>query len=272
VYNNNFNVDIMKPINNYVLILPEKEFNDKLTFKSGKELYLDISFDTAKHTSVIGTVVEVPDTLTYGHGRLEMGWRCNMELEKGNMVWMNWDAIITAMRSVEQKIMIDDKLHLLIPYSQIFLALREASNGKEISSIWNSVDTLTKYKVNLVVRDNYVYEVIMLNGYCLVDPIKLRDLPVELKPVEMMTEQVDIPGNVLDAFSPLYGRVAYCGVTNREYIDEHIKESGDVKSGDIIRFEKSADIFLEYPLHAKLTDDKALFYRMQRHLMIVRIT
>jgi hypothetical protein len=204
-----------------------------------------------------------------------------MELEKGDMVWMNWDAIITAMRSTEQKIEIDGKLHLLIPYLQLFLALREVPNAKEIFSIWTNVDNLMKYNTNMLTRNKITYEVIMLNGYCLVEPIKIKDLPPELFPVEFLSSGVMVPDIVGDAFSPLYGMVAYCGVPNREYIDEHIIEEDGIKipgtvrgvgPGDIIRFSKSADIFLEYPLHARLTDDKALFYRMQRHLMTVRIT
>ncbi|MCK4528534.1 hypothetical protein KAW18_14275 [candidate division WOR-3 bacterium] len=262
----------MKPISNYVLILLEKEFNDKLVLESGKELYLEVSFETAKHTSVIGTVVKMPDKLIYGHGRLDMKWKCWMELEKGDMVWMNWDAIITAMRSAEQKIEIGGKLHLLIPYSQLFLALRIISNAKEIYSIWKNVDKLTKYKTNMLTRNKTTYEVIMLNGYCLVEPIKIKDLFPELLPVEFLSSGVKIPDTVRDTFSDSYGMVTYCGVPNKEYVEKYMDDKAKVNPGDIIRFEKSADIFLEYPLHAKLTDDKALFYRMQRHLMTVQIT
>jgi hypothetical protein len=261
----------MKPINNYVLILPERKYNDEIEFQSGKKLFLDTSFEQAQHTSVIGTVVEVPKILTYGQGRLDMKWQCMMELEKEDMVWMHWDGVITAMRSAEQKIEIDGKLHLLIPYSQIFLALRETPASKEVYHIWENVDALTKYKTDVLTRIKATYHVIMLNGYCLVEPIKIKDLPIELKPTEFTT-MVDIPDTVKDAFSPLYGMVAYCGIPNKEYIEEHMNDKAKVKPGDIIRFEKSADIFLEYPLHAKLTDDKALFYRMQRYLMTVRIT
>lgn len=256
-----------------MLILPEKEFNDKLVLESGKELYLEVSFETAKHTSVIGTVVEMPDKLIYGHGRLDMKWKCWMELEKGDMVWMNWDAIITAMRSAEQKIKIGGKLHLLIPYSQLFLALRIIPNAKEIYPIWKNVDKFTKYKTNILTRDKTTYDVVMLNGYCLVEPVRMKNLPPHLLPSGLfIAGNINLPDIVKDAFSDSYGMVVYCGVPNKEYVEKYMDDKAKVKPGDIIRFEKSADIFLEYPLHAKLTDDKALFYRIQRHLMTVRMT
>jgi hypothetical protein len=111
----------------------------------------------------------------------------------------------------------------------------------------------------------------MLNGYCLVEPIKWKDLPDRLlsNDIRKLKEGEIINDNILNQYAPQYGIVRYTGVPNKQYLDDYKSDNIEVSNGDIIKFARNADIWFEYPLHVKFNPEKKVFYRMQRYLMEV---
>lgn len=218
------NLEQIKPLNNQVLIRPLKD-NDQYLCKDGKtKLYVDTTYHPEYHTCVIGEVISTPVNLIYNKKNQEtMEWKTEIEIQKGDIVYYDiyWAVnSLTTMnpRWVEQ----DGKKYIFIPYQDLILAKRNN-------------------------------EIIMLNGYCLVEPID-KDFNTNIIIPDMMKGHDEIRG-----------KVAKIGSCNTEYINKIYSDDKNVKEGDFIIMDKCCDIEVEYDLHRTL--DKK-YWRVQRRNMI----
>ena len=216
--------------NNQVLILFTHHNKDERT-ESGIFVTGDYTWDHAGHADRVGTVVRVPESLYYkdntfdGDGGLKdndprsMDHQCDMELKEGDEVWVEY------LDSLNCPVWIVDGLeYKLIKYDNIYLAKR-----KEIDPVSGEV----------------VEQVIMLNGFCLFEPVKID--PSEV--IDVVDE------NFEKKYDPMRGVVAYSGKPNREYrkLNPHNRRTDDmdIKIGDRVIFGSRGRnlVFLESPRH-----------------------
>lgn len=265
-----FDIENIRLLNNAVIIKPLKELNDSIKIEGGGEIYIDTSFAKGQHSSVIAEVIKVPDTLLYSDHQNEnsMPWDTDVEIQKGDIVWVSWNTIILAFKDDANyiKFIYNDEIYLIINYKDMFLALRKymAMDSDTWENFGWEETSYTKY-------DGDICIVNMLNGYCLVEPVRWKNLPDRLLPSEIkeLKEGKIINNNILNQYAPQYGIVRYTGVPNKQYLDDYKSDNIEVSNGDIIKFARNADIWFEYPLHVKFNPEKKVFYRMQRYLMEV---
>jgi len=144
-------------------------------------------------------------------------WETEMELKVGDQVWVNYLAIMKG-----EKIMVGDQTYTLVPYEKIILAKR----GEDI---------------------------VMLNGYVLIEPV-LEDAPE--------SEIITLLKNTKQA--AMRGYVRYMGTPNKRYSDElHTDEIG-IKIGDMVGLRHGYHPKLESPYHQVIGD----YYVVQRRNIV----
>jgi co-chaperonin GroES (HSP10) len=159
--------------------------------------------------------------------------------------------------------MCEGELYIIILYTDLFLAKRKTpivnvSHFKKTEKDFlkdKNITTVIKGKKERVVE--YKDEIIMLNGYCLLESVDTEEIKDTLKL---------LPCHIRRKKSTLYGKVAYKGSLLRNiYRQENNGDNFDVNVGDIVAYEKFCDIDTEYDLHREL--DKQ-YFRVQRRNMI----
>jgi len=115
--------------------------------------------------------------------------------------------------------------------------------------------------LTLVVREN---EITMLNGYILVEPMTMEELPENLSGLKT---NILIVSSVRKKKSPYWGRVVQVGKSNEKYLEDVYSDNVDVAPGDIVMFFKNADVSVQFDLHADLIGKKPLFKIQRRHLL-----
>lgn len=132
----------MKILFNQVLIRPDREENDMIKM-GDTELKLVTAYDEFKHKVVTGTVVQLPESLIFNRrkGYLCQKFDTEIELQVGDRIIFHYLAVHAAKKQYDPYLLKDvPKDHTLIPYDQIFVAIRGT-------------------------------EVIPINGYLLVEPV-----------------------------------------------------------------------------------------------------
>lgn len=221
---------------NYVLVLPDENFSERNGLKIAD------SFEPAKHYSVRGKVVEVPNRLVYGGDFL-----------KKNKIGRNLS--LGPMTDIYQKLFLD---------SLEWDTDMELSVGDDVFFKYNM--HMLCYDHNLIVRRNgrdhylirydYLYmanESKMLNGWVLVEPVKWTD---EELVTENGTRRITKKTNKLGV-----GIVKCVGSKNRDYLN-YDKADADVSVGDKIFFRHSKSVPIEYKFHK--TFEFGNCFRMQR--------
>ena len=214
----------IKMMNNNVLIKPDGEFNDSIIFKDGSKIYLDPSFEKERHSCVIGDVVKTPKRLNFKRmqGVNSMEWDCDIQVKDGDRVWMQYSVTRTCFQD-NSKLFIneDGEFFMIIPYGSLIACKRDD-------------------------------KVIGLNGYNLIKGMKLHELPDELLNREVRNFKGLIPENFMDQYSEQFGEVLVVAVPNKRYRDPEKHDIAQIEVGDIIGFEKYADVPVEYAMHSKL--------------------
>lgn len=120
----------MRILFNNVLVKPVDP--SKIITLSGVELYLDTRFEEQKNAPQAGTVMQIPEKLTFTHekGRPSLNFDVDMELQVGDKVIFNYNAIPAAIGSGR-------KINggYLIPYDMIYVAIR----GDQVICVGGSV-------------------------------------------------------------------------------------------------------------------------------------
>ena len=152
--------------------------------------------------SIIGRVVKLPDKLYYNEDDIHNSfpWDTDIDLEIGDLVWFNF---IESLNTNE--IQIDDKVLRFLPYQDCYACKRSpliVFGGQIMRYPFPSEED----------------EVIMLNGYVLLEPIPLARLS-ELDHLSQEKVYTD------------RGIVAYVGKPNRAYVNKNYSDNPDIEEG-----------------------------------------
>jgi len=207
---------VSKTINNKVFVKLPIE-NDKIKTKSGAVIYIDTSFEQEKHTDIICEVITPPEKFDYVVGGEKRHWNTEIEIKQGDVVWTNY-IMIRSNLETGAYIKEGDDIYMFIDYDTLVLAKRED-------------------------------EIIMLNGFCLVEPV-----------------EEDVKSNLLLNKKKKYGKIVKLANPNKEYKNKALTDNVNVKVGDIISFDKFADIPVEYGMHKTLDKE---YWKIQRRNMSV---
>ena len=187
--------------------------------------------------SVVGIVRKVPKHLTFGERDGDMTWETEMELIEGDTCWFN---IIESKNSVEIVISdeIKSKVMRIIPYQDVYCAKRD---------YW-----IDKWK------DQRGTMPIMLNGYCLLEPVKIP------------------PINKLDLIDHGYyqdrGIVRYLGEPNKKYVNPTYHDNTDLKIGDLAFIQTGyTPFYLERRSYFACFEGVKQFFCVQRRRLIFSI-
>lgn len=134
----------MKILNNYVLVKPDA--TNKLVLATGHELYFDTRFEEQKSAPQAGTVILIPEKLTFTQKQGSPGgeFDVDMELQIGDKIVFSYHAIPTAKGAGR---MIGEDY--LIRYDEIVLAIRD----KEVICVNGSVIVKPDYeKINTILH------------------------------------------------------------------------------------------------------------------------
>ena len=233
-------IEHFRPLANRVLVKIDKRFTNSIRLTDECDLIIDTSFEPEKHTTTYGTVIALPSALTYGSEQHHMPWKTSIETKVGDTVYFTWDAVVVAFGKTNPGVVQvegDDSIYVIMKYQQLTLA----------------------------VRDPFI---IMLNGYCLIEEIKVSDLPSSLKDKNLLSS-LSAPSTVTHKVSAKFGRVIAVGLCNQAYDGDKHFDDDSVQAGQLVQFESFANIPIQYGLHADLLGNKVLYKIQRRHLIAI---
>jgi len=196
----------MKQLNNLVLIKPNTSHYEHITLKSGLVLWFDQSFEKEQHACTSGTIVGLPEKVVY-----PKPFKPQMELQIGDEVIFHY----LDHSNAKSNGTMDKDGNMFLPYDFLYLAIR---NG----------------------------EVIMLNGYIVVEGIKETISSNKLIIPDANIKQDETKGIVRYAGTPLEDGFDY----------------PEILPGMKIVFPKHCSVPLQFQLHQIVDPDKVL-YRMR---------
>jgi len=251
-------IDLLKirPLNNFVLVRVDHEV-ESIKLRSGIELKIDTSYDQFKHSPSEGEVIALPDSLKYGkmmEGSLLH--KTQQELKVGDKVIFHYLVFHNAVYNTEsgnaRYFLQNGKIYLFVKYDQIFLAMRDSPFGNMVMS---EADI---YANSLVKGDDDTWKsVIMVNGYCLLEPIE-HDYSA--------TESIGIviPEYIKKRADANYGIVRYLGSCNEEYkFGGYPNDDDTLAVNDVVGLDQNCDIPLQYSMHNTFNKD-INYWRVER--------
>ena len=247
----------MRLIRDHVLVKADPD-NDNISLKDGKKLWIDTTFEPAKHAVVRGTVVEVPQQLSK---RL----KTKMELEVGDVVLYHY--LVEESAGKEGRVFMDgDDRMVFVHYESLFVALRKgivignsdvADGGSEctVIKVGTSLHVVrpqdfdsnaSAENVERCLDENRLP--IPLNGYVLVEGLKM--------PQNEKIGTIFIPGSAMDEYNRHYGVIRYLGTPLEGQKEEYAV-------GQVVMLSEMADIPLENEMHQKYFKGSRM-YRVER--------
>lgn len=202
--------------------------------ESSIEIKLDTSFNTETHVARIGIVAALPGHMRMDNGPRFMPWEVEMELEIGDEVFFNFDPVARVINGTDPVYTDGKSTYIMAHYSTIVAAKR---NNK----------------------------LLVLNGYCLIEPITLK----EEDEIFFGKSNVITPDYISKHPSHRIGIVRYIGLPIKRYLAGTYEEP-DVKPGDKILYRDKLDIAIEYELHRRFSEIKNLF-KLQRRFMYAEL-
>lgn len=208
--------------------------NDEYEFKNGKKIFIDITYEEEKHAATECEVVSAPDKLFYSTDKnrrhRSTNFDTDVEIQRGDKVFIHYLATITAIQ--DKKSITDDQgsIYYFIKYHDLFAATR----GEEV---------------------------IMLNGYIAVEPVK--DENYQLDGI------IIVPDSLRQKNSERIGRVKFVGSKLRGYqfTPNSCDDNYDVNPGDLIAYTKDSDISMQYDIHRSFQGGDNLFRMQRRDIM-----
>lgn len=118
----------MKSGPNHILVKIKATFDDEFVTDSGLKLYKDVTFDEEWHLTSSGEVVAIPDALNRNHqllinsesGKPYTAADIEPDVQVGDTIHFHYMANMP-----EHRIMLEDGLHLRVPYGYVFCAIRD---------------------------------------------------------------------------------------------------------------------------------------------------
>ncbi len=220
------------------LIVKLNAFNDSVKFSDGTELWIDSKYEPANHTQVIGTVQAVPSRMYFNKrdSGNSMEWKTEMELQKGDTVYMEYFAVMMALADKYDQAAsypqptwfeIDGALYISIPYAYVYFAIR---NDK----------------------------VLPVNGYCIATPINVD---------VVKSDTIYIPTEQANKTSGRWAQLIHVGKANTAFMDKNHRDVGELSPGDVVMFNSYANQRIEYSLHKTLFDKDKEYVVIQRRWM-----
>ena len=270
----------MTPINGYVIVAPKKR-NDKIVLSNGQEIFIDTRFQPGAHSEILCDVIAIPEKKTKSMELLAGDWECDIDIEVGDEVYCDYRNVNMNIDDVNGIYYINDRRCITIHYKNMFVAKRKinkTNNAPKLTIINNDfhiAQTAREIAKKLVNNSKRDYEIIMLNGYVLLEPYKNDRIWFSKQGKSIynaIKRGFEIPNYIKERMDNQMGIVRYIGKPNKKYCTAKSKwvDSEDIKVGDIVVFLPERDIFLEYSLHASL-EGKKQFYRIQNHDIIAKI-
>lgn len=285
---------IAKPKNNWVLVRLEQ--NDKIFLDNGVVLFMPPASqqnNSQENLAIRGEVIAVPPALDFVQGdRSKMMWRTEMELQVGDKVILKRPAVAMALGPDFPSFFTEgEQIYIYIKYQECVVAIRKK---------WDKIKFVDKNVYDSPKVSGYVLvdemgmnpnidkgwkpeplqgspdeEIIVLNGFCIVEPISIG-----------YKTNLVVPESA-KKISQKLGIVRFVGKPNQEYhktrnakmeddtpIDEVFwvrKEGEEIKidkcelePGDMIQFKESTAIMLEPGITKTLLGKDVPLYRMQR--------
>jgi co-chaperonin GroES (HSP10) len=193
------------------------------------------NYDVSQHLDRFGTVAKIPDKLNFvkkgKQSNLDANkceWGTEIEIHVGDLVWADYYNL-----SMCPIFKVEDKEYWIIGY-QCLIAAKRFIHKKQFNSIIND--------------ENYLSEIIPLNGYCLFEQINEGLQSKFLKLDEKINKQKGI--------------VRYTGSLNKEYYSKkrvgisvgYPSDDIDIKPGDEVIFRNETELLLENPQHRHFED------------------
>jgi hypothetical protein len=201
--------------------------------KDGIWMFLNTDKHNADNTLRHGIVKSLPHRFIFredvSHGA---DWKNKIQIELNDRVWF------TVVGSSEsEKVVINNKLYYIIPYKELIVVKRDVSCCDDDRSFESVLE-----------EDGKLYEVIMLNGYCLVQPY-------------MMPQPTDFkipPKHSKNCF------VAFCGEPNDKYFKDNFYDHDTIHIGDDVRVNAFRGR-LEDELHLSFNGSEKYMVVQRRH-------
>jgi co-chaperonin GroES (HSP10) len=244
----------IKPLNNNVL-LKVTQSNAKIRLSESTELYVPWGNEAERHSDVVCEVVAVPDRLRYkvkertprGQGVPEEGsmeWKTEMELRVGDSVIIHYMAFVSSIKKGDKIVEIEGVQHFFCPYDLIILAKRKWT-PTETDAFWKQYDqSTTKYitqewmnQKSIVIDGKDIYNVIMLNGNILVNPVEK----------EIKSTKLILPDSLTKTNKKLV-KACYVGSNNQEYMNG-VYADADVEPNDTLIIDKDCNVLLQPEEH-----------------------
>ncbi len=229
-----------KCLNNFCLIKLDPE-NTSIKLRNGFELYVDNSFEPEKNATVTGEVFGLPSHLKYsGKPNLDMPWLCDMELQMHDKVILYYLSVVNALNPRNKRYILEgEDKYIFVSYDNVYAIVR----GEQV---------------------------IPINGFCLIEPIEDPAITHERERMKALGMELVTMGRKISN-QVTYGKIKYLGNPNRAYVEDFHSDKGvDVAVGDVVVIRKTADIPLQYELHAKINDGVKLF-RVQRKNILAKM-
>lgn len=233
---------------NYVLVKPDKDHTKD--YKTG--MYISDHYDPARHWSVSGTVIQIPQRLVYlgdelqalkslgkltgaylhyaqQHRMMSMDFDTEIEVQVGDKVYFNYSNHIAGSEEKKEFNSPTGEKLILMPYDSLYVAVR----GDEC---------------------------IPLNGYIYVKPLRysIEDLQ-NMRKTAHGWKKPPKKGDIRKG----WGVVEMVGSPNKGYLDyPDAIDSTDIRAGQTVLFRKTLSFDMEWSYHKTLFQDT--IYRMQR--------
>ena len=169
-----------------------------------------------------------------------MPWLTDMETRLGDKVIIYYLSIVNALKPQNKRYLLEgDDRYVFVEYQYLYAIVR----GDDI---------------------------IPLNGYCLIEPCENPEITRTKERMKAIGLEYT-EGEKRLTNEVTFGIVKYLGKPNREYVDETHSDRGvDVAVGDTVVIRKTADIPLQYELHAKVDGGKK-YLRVQRRNLLAKM-
>jgi hypothetical protein len=225
-------------INNSVIVKSIIDMSKIKLKNTNITLDIDVDYEKDAHSPRVLEVIRTPkDPLTFNKNMSSktLSWKTNMELQKGDIVWVHSLAVIYDEYSTLVRIIVDDDVYFIINYEDLIVAKR----GDKI---------------------------ICLNGYVLIQP-NLEDLQEKYK-------YIYVPTNLIEKkkIPVLSWTVKYVGFLNVDYKNPMKNDFDyDLKDGDIIYINKKRKPYpLENSLHRYFNNNEDYYFTQRCEIVAVK--
>jgi hypothetical protein len=227
---------------NYVLVLPDRSYDEDL--ENGLEI--SDAFNPAYHWSVHGTVLAIPEKLSFNKYLISKLKRSTKRV---------YDYRLDLVRRLYHKSTeYDTDMQVKVGDRVVFNYMSQLT-AKEEGAIIEGGACLMRYDaLYMAKRGN---EGIMLNGFILVEPIELSEQ-------ELSQIGVGLKIALRDNLKEGYGIVRKMGIPNRSYLSGKYSDGVDLHIGQLVGFDKSNQVTMEWQYHKKENGGKKAWFKMQR--------